>query len=45
MEAFYADQNELPSGISPQISKFIVSVPLPPFCRFLIFFLKSVLRF
>ncbi|XP_063944396.1 heat shock 70 kDa protein 16 isoform X2 [Daucus carota subsp. sativus] len=24
MEAFYADQNELPSGISPQISKFII---------------------
>lgn len=28
LETFYAGQHELPSGISPKISNFIVSMPL-----------------
>lgn len=28
MEAFYADENELPSGLSTKISSFTVSVPI-----------------
>lgn len=27
LEVFYADQNELPSGVSPKISKFTVCMP------------------
>ena len=27
MEAYYADLNELPSGVSPKISSFMVRLP------------------
>lgn len=40
MEAFYADQSELPSGLSPRISNFTVCVPLIPLLSFLILLKK-----